>query len=302
MATLSIENFVSYVSSKNKPIPDYTSRTIKFIKESSDLLSKFEFEKHKKYTETPEEIIGLIDLMRNHGDYVTAFAKNVNLFTPIYCSISDEDIIKDLNFIKNDTIKDYFLIDDYNGGMIVFNKEIITKDVYRDVSFNFGVFKFQMMNDKVNMIQFLNNTNRNGMYHPYQVKDKLCLGGFKGPYEVAMSTKSYFTAYSLIMQCLTVYGGDMLNGQAAGPQNPIELWVGQVCSVCDSSVPTDDIKVCNKTNRAICQECIDSAGCIDEVNQEVYHPDVLKSCSTCGKLTSTVIRKVCLSCRQKTLI
>ena len=116
-----------------------------------------------------------------------------------------------------------------------------------------------------------------------------------------MASMRYHIAYSLVIQCLTQYGGDMLNGGKHGPQNPIELWVGQVCSVCDGQVKTEDISVCGKTHRAICPTCVDTGECTDESNKEIYHPDTLKKCSKCELKTSTCIRNVCLKCREEAL-
>lgn len=299
---LTIKQFISFLKRKNKALPDYSSHFVEFIKEVYPHISNFKVE-DKKYEETPQEICNLHTVVKKMGDYAIAYINSSKEFDPVYYNTPSEDITKDLEYIKtNSSHPDTFYVDDYNGGVIIFQKEIITKDVYRDLEFNFGIFKFTMGKNVVKMSTISSNTQRNGMYHPYQVGDKVCLGSFKDAYITAMLTHNFYAAYTLVMQCLTVYGGDMLNGRVDGPQNPIELWVGQICSVCDSQVKTDDIKVCNSTNRAICPNCVDSAGCIDEIDGEIYHPDVLKSCSACGKSTSTVIRKTCLSCRKKAVL
>lgn len=300
MAPVPIKTFVSTIAKKRKPLPEYLNNLINYINQSHKLISDFKID--KDVTETPKEILDLINTTIQYGDYIVAFSKNVNEYKPVYCAIPQETLTKDLEFIRDNSVKESFVIDDY-GNSITFVKEIIMNDVHRDIKHNFGFFKMIMYDNYVKMVKQANNSERNGRYHPYHTpEDKLCLGTYLGPYQIAMRSNNFYAAYSLVLHCLTVYGGDDLKGRSEGPQNPIELWIGQVCSVCDSSVPIDEISVCGKTNRAICPNCIDSLSCTDEINGEIYHPDVLKSCSVCNKLTSTVIRKVCLGCREKKLM
>lgn len=298
MTARTIKEYISILKQDIHPLPSYIQEVISFVNQSHEAISDFKFD--RSVQETPKEVLKLAEITQRYGDFLVAFSKNINNFKPVYCATPDETIEKDLEYIKSNTTD--FCIDGYDGSKILFSKNIIMSDVYRDIKHDFGFFKFIMRKDRVYMTKLSGNTERNGQYHPYQTADKVCLGSYKDPYTKAMESNNFYVAYTLLMGCLTVYGGDDLKGVQAGPQNPIELWIGQVCSVCDSQVLLEDIQVCGKTNRVICPNCVDSGSCTDEVNNEIYHPDVLKSCSSCGKTASTVIRGVCYGCREKAVV
>lgn len=291
--------YLDFVLSKNKPIPDYTIKLMEFVLKAHEIIKDENITALKNLTSTPESIANLCTVAKNYGEYVNAFLTVSSKFKPVYNAPTKQECKDDFAAIKNDLTDDSLQYDIYSPGFL-FKREIVMNDVYRDIKFNFGRFQFYLKNDKAEMMPIGNNTEKNGQYHPYIIKgtNKICLGTYDLPYKSAMASMRYHLAYTIVMQCVTEYGGDMLNGTAAGPQNPIMLWVGQVCSVCDDAVKTEEMSVCGKTNRAICPKCIDSGICTDETDDEIYHPDVIKECKSCNKKSASVIRGKCLVCRK----
>lgn len=302
----SLNEFVAFVLSKRSVIPDYTIKMIEFIRKSHESTKDIKLNKSsiEALTSTPDEIMSLCAYAKTYGDYCNAFLSSSIKFKALFNRPSKEELIADFAAIKADLEEENrdIAYDSYAQGFS-FKKTIIMNDVYRDIKFDFGSFIIVFGPTYVEMHPNKNNTMRNDQLHPYIVRGsrKVCLGTYSEPYKLAMASLRYHAAYILVMQCITQYGGDMLNGSAAGPQNALELWVGQICSICDGQVKTEEISVCGKTNRAICPSCVDTGMCTDEIDGEVYHSDVIKLCKTCNKKTSTVIRSKCLSCRQKAL-
>ena len=298
--------FINYALSRQCVTPEYTLRMLDFLQKSHESIKDFKLDHDtiKALTSTPKEIIDLCTHARKYADYCNAFLSSSVKFKPVFNLPTKKEIVDDFTAIKGDLADgEVITYDTYSQGFLL-TRNVVMNDVYRDIQFDFGQFNIFLKPDRAEMSPIKNNTKRNDQYHPYIIRgtSKICLGTYNEPYIMAMSSLRYHAAYTLVIQCITEYGGDMLNGSAAGPQNPIELWVGQICSICDGQVNTEDISVCGKTHRAICPSCVDTGICTDEVDGEVYHSDVIKLCKTCNKKTSTVIRSKCLSCRQKALV
>lgn len=299
MSTLN--QFLDHQLSSKKAVPDYSQKFIEFIKKANGIVGDQNEKDLKGVTSTPDYMIKFCDMSKNYGEYINAFLSVVSRFKPIYSIPTRDECIADFTAIAAEVVDGKILYDNYSQSF-VFNKEIVMNDVYRDIQFNFGEFKFILKQDKVEFVPIKNNTVKGNKTHPYMLdNNKLCLGTFLEQYKAAMKTLRYHLAYSIVMQCVTNYGGDQFNGTAAGPASPIMQWVGQICSVCDNSVMLDKMALCSKTNRAICPACIDTGLCTDEVDKETYHPDLIKECKSCNKKSGTVIRNKCLACRQKAL-
>ena len=294
--------FVKVHSSNKKILPDYVSQLVDFVKAANAIIGDSSAKDIVKVdnSSTPIQIIALCDIGKSYGDYVNAFFTANSKFKPIIGLASAKEAVEDFTFIKKECPSIAF---DVYSKVFSVKRNITMTDVYRDIKFDFGQFTLTFGATEVHLYPDGGNTVRNGQTHPYIINGttKLCMGGYAEPYKSAMASMRYHTAYSLIMQCLTQYGGDMLNGSKDGPQNPIALWVGQICSVCDGQVQIDEISACGKTNRAICPTCVDTGMCTDESDKEIYHPDTLKKCSKCELKTSTVIRGICLKCREKAI-
>lgn len=295
--------FLDNLFSKKKAVPEYSTKMIEFIRKVKDIVDQIDCNELKKATSTPEIMVKLTAETKNYGDYVNAFITASASFKPVYSIPERSECNDDFKKIAEETSDGKITYDNYSQSFS-FKKEVVMNDVYRDIQFNFGYFQFYLKPDRVEMHPIGNNTSKDGRYHPYILNgtsNKVCLGTFLDQYKAAISSMRFHLAYSIVMQCVTNYGGDSLNGTSAGPQNPIMLWVGQICSVCDNTVKTEEMSVCSKTNRVICPSCVDTGLCTDETDKEIYHPDLLKECKSCNKKAATVIKGRCLSCRQKAL-
>lgn len=295
--------FLDNLFSKKRPIPDYSLKLVEFFKKNKDLIENIDEKELKKQTTTPDYMVQLTNDVKNYGDYLNAFISASVNFKPVYNIPERSECVDDFAIIAKEVEDNKVTYDNYSQSFS-FKKEIVMNDVYRDIQFNFGVFQFVLKPDKVEMHPSKGNTPKDGKYHPYILNGsgyKVCLGTFLEQYKAAMNSMRFHLAYSIVIQCVSNYGGDSFNGTAAGPQNPIMYWVGHLCSVCDNTVKTEDINVCSKTNRIICPSCVDTGLCTDENDKEIYHPDTLKECKSCNKKASTVIKGRCLLCRQKAL-
>lgn len=295
--------FLETLFSKKKPVPDYSVKMIEYIRKVKDIADKIDDKELKKATSTPEIMVQLTTETKNYGEYVNAFISASANFKPIYSVPEKSECVDDFKKIAEEASDGKVTYDNYTQSFS-FKRQVVMNDVYRDIQFDFGLFQFYLRMDRVEMHPIGNNSDKGGKYHPYILNgtgNKVCLGTFVEQYKAAMSSMRFHLAYSIAIQCVTNYGGDSMNGTSAGPQNPIMLWVGQVCSVCDNTVKTEEMSLCSKTNRSICPSCIDTGLCTDETDKEIYHPDLLKECKSCNKKAATVIKGRCLACRQKAL-
>jgi hypothetical protein len=291
----SIKDFVAVSRALKPRLPANTKKYLQKIKELYNLIEKFE--QPEELNSTPKEIIDLTDFVNNNNNLLN-YLSSVAVFSPVYNLQNEKDCIEDLEAIAKETEDFKVVIETLS---LSFKLRVKMKDVFTDSIFDFGYFRIIMRHSDVIAQPAGENTERGGYYHPYIRANLVCLGEYLEPYQLMMKSCQYFSAYTLVKQCLTLYGGNDNAGTAAGPYQMAITWIGQPCSVCDETVQPEDTTVCGKSNRPICPKCVDTGICNDENDGENYHPDVLKVCDKCGKRTSTVIRGVCLNCRRKDL-
>jgi hypothetical protein len=242
---------------------------------------------------TPPEINDLLKLIRDHRSTFTYYVDYNMEFTP--CAIRPkEDCLDDIKAISAEVDTIYF-----PDGMeyILVKKSIQMYNPHTDVKFDFGLFKIRMYHNEVIVEPIGNNTKRNDCYHPYVRNHRLCLGEYKSPYNLFYKSMRYYDAWLEVYKCLTTYGGDQLNGQKGGPENPMNLWVGFQCEVCKGTMQAEDTVSCVKTRSLICKDCVNTGTCTDETTGEYYLPAFIKQCNSCGKNASSVINNRCLVCR-----
>lgn len=226
--------------------------------------------------------------------YIQSELANLAGFIPIKYLATREQSVQDLATIKKE-VENF----DINGAdYIYFVREIITYYPERDVDFSFGKFDFKLMQSGVVVEPHSGNTARNQEFHPYVKRNKLCLGQFEKGYKLAFNEMRFYDAYTIVMDLMTRYGGDDLNGTPAGPHNPFNLWIGFECEVCGSSADLEDMTPCAKTKLNICKKCISSSKCVDENTGETYLPSYISQCETCGKYASGVKGTKCAVCRR----
>lgn len=295
-----LKNFVEYLMSCKKPFPDYLRYMLEFVKTIKD--SNIPLEYHQEgLTETPAEILTLIAALKPNHDYIRASIDSLINFKPIFGVASVEEACADLCAIKNSSPDKKISVDTYDR-TIIFNQEIVTEDVDRGVSFNFGVFKFKMYHDTVVCGGVAKNKKVGDSLHPYIRGGKVCLGTYLPEYKAAMHAMRFHVAYSLLIQCLSIYGGDQDNGTRNGPYVGIANWIGNICGVCDTPFAIDTGTVCNSSGASICNECVDSGVCTDEVTGNIVLPALMKTCTDCGKKSITCVRNTCVSCRRKKIL
>lgn len=291
--------FCRDVLSIKKSIPPYIDVVIAAIKDAHPYIKDYDLKNLNAVGKTPDEIVGVINALKTRLDYISSAMSGLKRFNPLVDLATHQESSEDLSLIEKEV---GVIRTSYDYQSISFTRDIIMTDVYRDTSFNFGKFKIIMYPERVSVIPSGGNKKKGSYYHPYVYDEILCLGQYKEPYISLHNSMRFYAAYLLVIKCLTLYGGDESNGSINGPYSPIAEWVGQVCSVCDDTAPNETLSICSKSGRVICQKCVDTVDCTDEIDGEIYHPDVLKTCSSCSKRTSTVIRSVCLGCRQSKLV
>jgi hypothetical protein len=214
---------------------------------------------------------------------------------------SADEACEDLKSIMESSTDKKISVDIYDRS-IIFNQAILTEDVDRGVSFDFGVFRFKMFHDHVTCAGVAKNKKIGDSLHPYIRSGKVCLGTYLPEYKAAMQAMRFHIAYSLLIQCLSIYGGDQDNGTREGPHVGIANWIGNICGVCDTPFTVDTGAVCHLSATSICNACIDSGVCADEVTGEIILPALMKVCKECGKKSHTCVRNTCISCRRKKIL
>jgi hypothetical protein len=219
---------------------------------------------------------------------------NLVNFQPLTYLASKADAKKDLIQIKGDTASFNINSTDY----IYFVKEIKTYYPERDITFSFGNMEFYFFPSGVKVDSYSNGTRKNGEYHPYVKGGQLCLGQYEIGYKQAFNEMRFGDAYDLVMDLMTRYGGDELNGTKAGPHNPFHLWIGVECEICGGSFDAETMTPCNKTHTNICEGCLKTSECKDEITGTVYLPKYIELCESCGKKTVNVKNSTCGNCRR----
>lgn len=292
---VSSKDFVLVTRALKPILPKYTKECVKAIKQCAAAIEKMP--DLSAVHSTPQEVVDLIRVVSNHVGDIRYFRDYSPEFEPLINFSTEEDSIKDIETIRADV--DDLQLDPFNNS-VNFKRKIKIYDPETDTEFDFGSFKFGMRPKHVVFIPAGNNDSRGDAYHPYMRGTKVCLGEYEPAYIEFMKTMNYHAAYTALISCLTIYGGNSIIGGAASPFQMLSLWIGQVCSVCDTATQNENLSVTNN-GEVICNKCVDSGICTDEYNSEVYHPSKLKKCKECNKTTSTVIKTTCLQCRQAKL-
>lgn len=294
--SVSIKDFVGLVRTLKPLLPKYTKECLEAIQKCHEVAATIP--DLSDISATPKEIQSLIDVLKSVSSGISTFRDYCSEFEPLINFSTEEESIKDLEVIKSDV--DELNLDPFNIS-INFKRKIKIYDPETDTEFDFGSFKFGMRPKGVVFVAAGNNNKRGDAYHPYMQGSDVCLGEYKTAYLQFMKTMNYHAAYSALISCLTVYGGNSIIGGAESPYQMLSLWIGQVCSVCDTATPNENLSVTGNGD-VICNKCVDSGICTDEYNSDdIFHPAKLKKCGECNKTTSTVIKGTCLSCRQARL-
>lgn len=295
-----LKNFVEYLMSCKKPLPDYLRYMLDFVKTVKDSNMPLEYNPNG-LTETPPEILTLMAALKPNHDYIRASIDSLLSFKPVFGLASINEACEDLKSIRDTSTDKKISVDTYDRS-ITFNQAIVTEDVDRGVSFDFGVFKFKMLHDHVVCGGIAKNKKIGDSLHPYIRSGKVCLGTYLPEYKSAMHAMRFHVAYSLLIQCLSIYGGDQDNGTREGPYVGIANWIGNICGVCDTPFAIDTGTVCSTSGTSICNECVDSGVCADEVTGSIVLPALMKACTECGKKSTTCVRNTCISCRRKKIL
>lgn len=292
---VSTKDFVSVIRALKPFLPKYTKECIHGLKQCAEAVAKIP--DLSNISSTPQELLDLIKVVSAHTGNIRYFRDYSAEFEPLINFSTEEDSVKDIETIRSDV--DDLQLDPFNVS-INFKRKIKIYDPETDTEFDFGSFKFGMRSKCVVFVAAGNNEKRGDAYHPYMSGTKVCLGEYEPAYIEFMKTMNYHAAYTALISCLTIYGGNSVIGGAASPYQMLSLWIGQVCSVCDTATQNENLSVTNN-GEVICDKCVDSGICTDEYDGEVYHPSKLKKCKECTKTTSTVIKSTCLQCRQAKL-
>jgi hypothetical protein len=277
-----------YKRKLNSLYPQYSKEFSGFFKEIKEIDVDWN---NKEFT--PNEVIKLLKLAKSKRDVFTCFTDYNEDFKPSAIR-SQEDCIEDLKAVSAE-VDSIFFPDSVD--YILVKKTIEMYNPHTDIKFNFGLFKIKLYDAMVYVEPAGNNTKKNECYHPYVRNHKLCLGQYKDPYTIFYKSMRYYDAWIEVYKCLTNYGGDQLNGQKGGPENPMNLWIGFQCEVCKGTMQAEDTVSCVKTRSLICKDCVNTGTCTDETTGEYYLPVFIKPCNSCGKNASNVINNRCLSCR-----
>lgn len=295
MSSVSIKDFVILTRSFKNILPRYTKECLSSLKTAAEAAEKIP--ELSTVQSTPVELIDFIKTLTSVYSNIRYFKEYTDGFVPLINLSSEENSVKDLEMIKADV--DDFQVDPFNMS-VNFKKRIKIYDPETDVEFDFGNFKFGMREGKAVFVPAGGNDKRGDIYHPYMKGSHVCLGEYEASYIEFMKTMNYHAAYTALISCLTIYGGNSIIGGANSPYQMLSLWIGQVCSVCDTATQHENLSV-TKNGEVICNKCVDSGICTDETNNDICHPSKLKKCTECRKTTSTVIRGTCLPCRQAKL-
>lgn len=268
--------------------PQYSKDFSKFLEK----IKTFDIEWDNKEA-TPANIIELMRFLNDTRNVFTAFVDYNTEFTATSIRPKD-DCFEDVKAISSEVDSIYFPDGvDY----ILVKKNIEMYNPHTDTKFNFGLFKIKMYDSIVTVEPLENNTKRNDCYHPYVRASKLCLGEYTNPYKIFYKNMRYYDAWREVYKCLTTYGGDQLNGQRGGPENPMNLWIGFQCEVCKGTMQAEDTVSCVKTRALICKDCVNTGTCTDETTGNYFLPVFIIQCDSCGKNASNVINGRCLHCR-----
>lgn len=285
-----MSGFVDYIHSRRLKnlYPQYSKDFAVFLEK----IKKFDINWDNKES-TPQEINDLVKLTRDARSLFLCFVDYNIDFMPT--TIREKgDCLDDLKELSSQ-VDSIFFPDSMD--YILVKKDIEMYNPHTDSKFNFGLFKIKMYDGIVSVEAAGNNTKKNGCYHPYVRNNKLCLGEYSSLYNILYKNMRYYDAWREVYKCLTTYGGDQLNGQRSGPENPMNLWVGFQCEVCKGSTQAEDTVSCVRTRFLICKDCVNTGTCTDETTGEYYLPTFIKQCNSCGKNASSIINERCLSCR-----
>lgn len=287
---VSIATYVQHIYG-NKSINPSVGHLIEFVK----AVQGFDFSDTKKGEGTSDYIVRLKQILGSRPQYITSNINSVANFEPITFLAKREDAHADLTTIKAET--ENFTIRDVDA--FYFIKEIKTYYPERDVHFSFGKFGFYLFADKVYVETHSGNTRKNGEYHPYVKGNNLCLGQYLVGYKSAYKDFRFYDAYKIVMDLMTIYGGDDLNGTPNGPHNPFHLWIGSECEVCGGSYDLEEMYPCTKTKLNVCKKCIAASPCKDENTGDIYLPQYIAKCESCGKNAANVKNNICGVCRRQ---
>lgn len=290
-----IRYFLTTQKSRIRAFPRNTSSFLKLANLLRDMDIP-EFSDIKQSEVTPPIIKQLQESVSSSNLY--DFFSSLSSFSPVDFSLDTEKCIEELSNLD----KDYPCISKIVGKESVY-PEIKLKSLTMFCAesgqeYDFGDFVL-IISESPMLIAAGNNSVKESLFHPFCNSDGyICLGTFSDAYISAIRTYRYADAVSFLMELLTVYKDDSLNGLGAGPHRSLTSWTGIQCDICDGSVDADSIYGCSSGQPAkICSECKNSGDYIDEYTGLLYMPHLLKKCEECGKRTIKVKNGKCLRCK-----